>query len=386
MTLSRKPQLIILSDWFAPGYRAGGPITSCVNLAYAMRDYFDVKIITSDRDFGDRKPYASISPNRWAEYDREINVLYCRPGFSRFRLIQEILRQSANATVLLNGMFSRSFTLLPLFVLSRIKNNHRVILAPRGMLKPSALEIKSWKKQVFLYLLKKWKFLRQITFHVTDQNEHDDVLRIFGDNSCIHIVPNCTTIPRQPEKTIEKKPGVLKIISVARIHPIKNTHFLIDSLSNTHHKIILDLYGPIEDTNYWKMCLQKIQSLPNNVRVVHRGELESQQVRPHIEKYHLFSLATKGENFGHAIYEALSTGTPVLVSDQTPWRNLKKIRAGWDLPLSNVEEFSRTLNLISGYDQREYNQWSEGAYILAEDFCATHNVTELYKELFYNAA
>ena len=83
MTLSRKPQLIILSDWFAPGYRAGGPITSCVNLAYAMRDYFDVKIITSDRDFGDRKPYASISPNRWAEYDREINVLYCRPGFSR---------------------------------------------------------------------------------------------------------------------------------------------------------------------------------------------------------------------------------------------------------------------------------------------------------------
>lgn len=55
MTLSRKPQLIILSDWFAPGYRAGGPITSCVNLSYAMRDYFDVKIITSDRDFGDRK-------------------------------------------------------------------------------------------------------------------------------------------------------------------------------------------------------------------------------------------------------------------------------------------------------------------------------------------
>ena len=61
MTLSRKPQLIILSDWFAPGYRAGGPITSCVNLSYAMRDYFDVKIITSDRDFGDRKRYASTA-------------------------------------------------------------------------------------------------------------------------------------------------------------------------------------------------------------------------------------------------------------------------------------------------------------------------------------
>jgi hypothetical protein len=25
-------------DWFAPGYKAGGPIQSCVNVAFALKD------------------------------------------------------------------------------------------------------------------------------------------------------------------------------------------------------------------------------------------------------------------------------------------------------------------------------------------------------------
>ena len=386
MHVSRKPPLIILSDWFAPGYRAGGPITSCVNLSYAMRKYFDVKIITSDRDLGDRKPYDSILPNSWTQYDNGIHVLYCRPGFSRIREIRKILRQSAKATILLNGMFSRSFTLIPLFLLNRLDKDHRIILTPRGMLKPSALAIKHWKKNLFLSLMKRWKFVRQITFHVTDQNEQEDVLRVFGENSRVHVIPNCTPLPQPPEKNIEKNPGTLKVISVARIHPIKNTLFLINSLATTHQKVILDLYGPIEDMGYWKTCLQKIRSLPSNVQVTHQGELQPHQVRSYIKRYHVFGLATKGENFGHAIYEALSTGTPVLISDQTPWRNLRKAQAGWDLPLKDSKEFGRIVNLISSYTQPEYDQWSKGAYTLAEDFRAKHNVNELYKELFYNAA
>ena len=44
-----------------------------------------------------------------------------------------------------------------------------------------------------------------------------------------------------------------------------------------------------------------------------------------IARSDVFLLPTGGENFGHAIFEALSCGVPVLISDQTPWRGLEAI-------------------------------------------------------------
>ena len=38
-----------------------------------------------------------------------------------------------------------------------------------------------------------------------------------------------------------------------------------------------------------------------------------------------FLLPTGGENFGHAIFEALSCGVPALISDRTPWRDLLRV-------------------------------------------------------------
>ena len=34
-------------------------------------------------------------------------------------------------------------------------------------------------------------------------------------------------------------------------------------------------------------------------------------------------LPTKGENFGHVIAESLSASLPVIISQNTPWRNLQ---------------------------------------------------------------
>jgi glycosyltransferase involved in cell wall biosynthesis len=37
-------------------------------------------------------------------------------------------------------------------------------------------------------------------------------------------------------------------------------------------------------------------------------------------QYDLFAFPSRGENFGHVVLESLSVGTPVLVSDRTPWK------------------------------------------------------------------
>lgn len=43
------------------------------------------------------------------------------------------------------------------------------------------------------------------------------------------------------------------------------------------------------------------------------------------------------------IAEALSVGTPVLISDQTPWRKLAAVGLGHDLPLAEPGAFVRVI-------------------------------------------
>ena len=63
MKLSAKKTILILCDWFLPGYLAGGPIQSIATLTKQLGDAIDFKIITTDRDFKSKKPYENIAIN-----------------------------------------------------------------------------------------------------------------------------------------------------------------------------------------------------------------------------------------------------------------------------------------------------------------------------------
>ncbi len=58
-------KLLIITDWFAPGYKAGGPIQSCVNLCAALTSNYDFYVLTTDTDHGETKPYPGIEPDKW---------------------------------------------------------------------------------------------------------------------------------------------------------------------------------------------------------------------------------------------------------------------------------------------------------------------------------
>ena len=45
-------------------------------------------------------------------------------------------------------------------------------------------------------------------------------------------------------------------------------------------------------------------------------------------------LPTFAENYGHSIVEALSVGTPMLISDNSPWKNLQEKGFGWEISLN----------------------------------------------------
>ena len=52
-----KKKILLFTDWYEPGYKAGGPIQSTRNFVVAMHELYSISVITSDTDLGETKPY-----------------------------------------------------------------------------------------------------------------------------------------------------------------------------------------------------------------------------------------------------------------------------------------------------------------------------------------
>ena len=97
---------------------------------------------------------------------------------------------------------------------------------------------------------------------------------------------------------------------------------------------------------------------------------------------HLFILPTLGENYGHAIIEALSVGRPVLISDQTPWKNLSNFNAGWELPLNDKQAWIDKINEAAAWDQEAFDKHCEGALAYAKAHTNNEELVKKYIEMF----
>ena len=104
-----------------------------------------------------------------------------------------------------------------------------------------------------------------------------------------------------------------------------------------------------------------IAALPPHVRVQWHGETPNEGVVAAMAKTDLFFLPTAGENFGHAIFEALSSGVPALISDQTPWRQLEAAKAGWDLPLAQSDRWVAAIDGFAAASSEQRAAFRRGA-------------------------
>ena len=364
-----KPKVCILVDWFLPGFRAGGPIQSVANLVRALHKYVDFSIVTTNEDFGTDQPYRDVWHDTWQEWEDIAQIYY----FSKERLTQKRLQYVINQTqpdyVHLNSMFSVPFTVWPLKMLRTGKLKAKMIVAPRGMLHPGALSLKKAKKKAFLTTAKLTGIAKKVTFQATDTEEVKDIQQVFGESTKIIQAPNIPSLDQMEWKETPKNPAQgLKMVFISRIARKKNIHYLLERLKGFEAFLLLDLYGPVEEESYQAELEQQIADLPENIAVNLKGPVPREKVPETLADYHVFVMPTLGENFGHAIFEALAAGKPVLISDQTPWRKLEAKKAGFDLPLDQPEAFEAALRTFLEMDQKTYNTWSRAAQRMARDF------------------
>ncbi len=187
-------------------------------------------------------------------------------------------------------------------------------------------------------------------------------------------------------KTIDKVPGKLRAVYISRIIPKKNILFFLLLLKKLPSDIQLqfDIYGEVEDQSYWDDAKQIIDSLPGNISTGVYGSVPHDQVNEKLEANHIFVLPSKGENFGHAIFESWSAGRPALISDKTPWHHLNKQLTGWDLPLENERPWLNALMDAAHWEQSSFDSWCRASREFAERHVGQFNLKAEYIKLFSN--
>lgn len=369
--------VLILSDWFYPAYKAGGPITSLTNLVKGIGDKVNVTILTSAYDLGESKVLDNIVTDIWQKFNNNTRIKYLTNVYE----VKKELDKEEFDVIYLNSMFSPAFTLKPLLWAKKNKLLDKVILAPRGMLQAGALKQKALKKKIFLSFFRLTGIANNIQFHATDEQEKEDILKVFPNAKKINVIPNVVSKPVQEKRIKDKEKSKLKLVYLSVISSKKNLKYLIEIFSKIDFEIDFDVYGSIKDKDYWDLFTEQIKKL-KNVKFAYKGDVPNHLVNKTLSKYDFFILPTFGENFGHAIYEALSAGTPVLISDKTPWRKLEQHKAGWDISLNKPEKFIKVLNKCAAMDNDEYQEWRNGAYNFAVKYYQENDVTEEYLRMF----
>ena len=384
MIVLKKKKILIFIDWFLPGYKAGGPVRSMANMVEYLTDKYDFFIVTRNTDYLETEPYKNIESNCWVDFQPGVKVFYTSAEFQNRKSFRKLIKEESFDIAYINGIYSWKFSILPLIVLKKtgIKN---VIVASRGMLAQSAINVKADKKRFFLRAARLLGLYKGVVFHVTNEKEREDVKSALGKDIKIVIATNLPRKNLMPFNKISKSSGELKLVSLARIAPEKNTLYALEKLTELDGQsgvVSFDIYGQIYSEEYWKRCEAIISSLPENIKVSYKGTIPAEEVGTTIQKCHALFMPTRGENFGHVILESLSAARPVLISDQTPWRDLLMRKAGWDLPLQDENAWREKIRELTEMDDDEFQKWSRGARKLAEEYVNSPELLDGYGRMF----
>ena len=361
-TQSRLVTVLAAIGW--PGDEATGPVQSLMGFAGALAGEFQFKVLAREQPFGRQRE--EVKPENWVRHG-PVDILWCRMTAFGPSGFASIMRSNPHDILMLNGFFDPEFT-IPALILRRLGLVPRrpTILAPRGEFSAGALGLKQGRKQAYLLAARALGLIDDVWLHATSEQEAEEIHRGCPWARNIVVGPNVRSLGPLPQAAPRTDDGRLHIVFLSRIDRKKNLDYAIRVLSKVRAPVTFDIFGPANNSAYWAECEQLISRLPAHVEVHYRGSIPNADVAATLAGYDLFLLPTRGENFGHAIFDALEVGLPVLISDQTPWRELERIGAGWSLPLADPDRFAATIDRMAALASTERIALRRAARALAE--------------------
>lgn len=373
--------LFIITEYFYPFLDGGGPLRSIEGLVSCFDSHFETKLITSSRSYkGESLPLNYKTDTFSKNINTGLPIAYISK--TKKGLIFLFRTTNRNDTVYINGLFMPSLNFIPIVI------SKNLIISPRGMLQQKLLQQKKWQKHIYLKVLKNIFFFKKIKFHATTQQEAVEIKNQFGKNADITIISNVPVKPFISINSKDKEVQKIRLVYLGLIVENKGLLDLIKTLKELNLTISLDIYGPVKDQKYADLCFKEIEKNTTNALINYKGAIDPSESQNVLHNYHAFILLTKGENFGHSIYESLSVGTPVIISNKTPWKFSNELNPpGWLVNIEgekeeNCSELTDILTKLYYMNNEEYTQSSIAAHKYAIDFYNSHDFKKQYTDLF----
>lgn len=387
--MTAKPiKVVCVLDYYLPGFKGGGPVRTVANMRELLAGKIDIAIFTRDRDLGSGSPYDAIHADTWTETENG-PVYYASPKMFGANGLKQAIAESHFDLLYLNSFFGFRSS-IQMYLFSRRANGHLpILIAPRGEFSPGALAIKRLKKRAYLTLVRMLGLYRDIQWHASTVAEKVDILRQFPATAhAIQVAEDpveANFVQSPADRITPSTAGYLRLAFISRISPMKNLDGLLRVLAAVSCQTELDIFGPIEDAAHWNACQSLIAALPPNVTVSYKGPLNPEMVSAVFAGYDLFAFPTHGENFGHVIFEALRAGTPVLVSDRTPWQTDPSgaIRV---VPLGDTEAWRKELEAAADRTAQEKNRSRAVIRDFARNYALTSGTAAKNRAMFRQVA
>jgi len=229
-----------------------------------------------------------------------------------------------------------------------LKLNKKIIVHPMGFYEPWSFSQKKIKKKIAWHLYQKRILLKADLIHCASDNEKKNILKLNKKFKTV-VLPfgiEDNFIKKKNSKKLKKK-----ALFFSRLHKKKGLLDLISAWKDIDNKDWnLDIVGEGDEKIYLKrMVLKKKYININFLRPIYKNNDKIKL----FNKYDFFILPTKSENFGISILESLARGVPVLTTENTPWKSIKKYNAGWiinkvdpELKLTLIKIFKLKKNIF----------------------------------------
>ena len=373
-----KKRIAIFIGGYLPAKKYGGPVTSIANLVENLCDDFDFYIISNDHEFQETERLSGIKQG-WNKVGNG-KVLYLRESEYSYRRFTSILDKVKADMVYLSSVFYYQMNFPAIRAANRL--GIPIILAPRGELCGGAMKIGKTKKEIFLCIERASKIFKNTYFQATSEDEETAIKKYLKiSNDRIFNLPNmaCKVSLSNMEP---KSDDCLRLVYISRLVRKKNVLFAIQQIKKCKTKIRFDIYGPIEDKEYWEECKFELADCPDNVIIEYRGAISPGESVSVFKKYNIFVFPTLSENYGHVIAEALAAGCHLIVSKgTTPWDDIHD-HGGYALSLNDGDSWSKTIDFVSRMNEDDYLSFNQTLHKYVETKLLNDDLNNSYIDMF----
>ncbi|MCA9886129.1 MAG: hypothetical protein KC708_24315, partial [Anaerolineae bacterium] len=239
-------KILIVLDYYIPGYKSGGPLRTIENLVARLNGIFEFWIVTRDRDATDTDPYSNVNVNQWNDVNGA-HVWYAAPNTLTLPNLRRLMLAVEPDVVYLNSFFST--LTIKVLTLRRLRAIPRfpTVLAPRGEFSPGALALKSIKKRPYIFLSSRLGLYNRLFWQVSSTLEEQELTAVWPGQIRVCIAPDIPTPLSSNDTGVlhakTKMVGCASFIFLSRISPKKNLASAIRWMKGLSGDVVLGIYG-----------------------------------------------------------------------------------------------------------------------------------------------